>query len=110
MRRPFLLQGSLNPRKEPAGKWLILTASGVGTLVLALDSGMVGVIYPALTEAFDTDSSTVLWTSVAYWVTAVGLVVTIGWVADVGRRRAIFTLGFIVLTLGLAFSALSTNM
>ena len=110
MRRPFLLQGSLSPRKKPAGKWLILTASGVGTLVLTLDSGMVGVIYPALAEAFDTDSSTVLWTSVAYWVTAVGLVVTIGWVADVGRRRAIFTLGFVVLTLGLAFAALSTNM
>ena len=69
---------SLNPRKRPAGKWLILAASGVGTLVLTLDSGMVGVIYPALAEAFDTDSSTVLWISVVYWVTAVGLVVTIG--------------------------------
>ena len=107
---PFPRHGSVGPQAKPAGKWLILAASAVGTLVLTLDSGMVGVIYPALAEAFDTDTSTVLWTSVVYWVTAVGLVVTIGWVADVGRRRTIFSLGFIVLTLGIAFSALSTNM
>ena len=107
---PSSRHGGAGQQARPAGKWLILMASAMGTLVLTLDSGMVGVSYPALAEAFDTDSSTVLWTSVVYWVTGIGLVVTIGWVADVGRRRTIFSLGFIVLTLGIAFSALSTNM
>ena len=95
---------------RPAGKWLVLLASAMGTLVLTLDSGIVGVSYPALAEAFDTDSSTVLWVSVVYWVTAVGLVMTLGWVGDVGRRRAVYSLGFVLLTLGIGFSALSMSM
>ena len=67
-------------------KWLVLLTAALGNLVLTIDSGIMGVSYPALAEAFDTDTSTVLWVSVAFWVTGVGLVMTVGWLG--GRRRA----------------------
>ena len=74
-------------------KWLVLLAACLGNLVLTLDSGVIGVSYPALAEAFDTDTSTVLWVSVSFWVIGVGLVMTVGWLGDVGGRRLSYTLG-----------------
>ena len=50
-------------------KWLVVLASAMGNFALTLESGITGVSYPALAEAFHTDTSTVLWVSVAFWVT-----------------------------------------
>ena len=44
---------------------------------------MVVTAYPALAKTFDTDTSTVLWVNVVYWVTAVGLLMTLGGIGDV---------------------------
>lgn len=91
-------------------KWLVLLVAALGNLVLTLDSGVMGVSYPALAEAFDTDTSTVLWVSVAFWVTGVGLVMTVGWLGDVGGRRISYTVGFVLYSLALGFSALTTEL
>ncbi len=91
-----------------SNKWVVLSVASVGTLMSTLDGGMMGVSYPALAAAFHTDTSTVLWVNVAYWVTAVGLMMTLGWMGDVAGRRRMFTLGFLVFTLGVVLSSLST--
>ena len=91
-------------------KWLVLLAACMGNLVLTLDSGVMGVSYPALAEAFDTDTSTILWVSVAFWVTGVGMVMTLGWLSDVGGRRLAYTLGFVLYSAALALSAISVDL
>ena len=91
-------------------RWLILLAACLGNLVLTLDSGVMGVSYPALAEAFDTDTSTVLWVSVAFWVTGVGLVMTVGWLGDVGGRRLSYTLGFVLFSVALGLSAMAAEL
>ena len=91
-------------------KWLVLLAACLGNLVLTLDSGVIGVSYPALAEAFDTDTSTVLWVSVAFWVTGVGLVMTVGWLGDVGGRRLSYTLGFVLFSVALGLSAITVDL
>lgn len=78
-----------------------------GTLMSTLDGGMVSIAFPALAEAFHTDASTVLWVNVAFWVTNVGLLLTMGWLGDVFGRRRVFAAGFLVFTLGLLLSAAS---
>ena len=90
-------------------KWLVLLAACLGNLVLTLDSGVIGISYPALAEAFDTDTSTVLWVSVAFWVTGVGLVMTVGWLGDVGGRRLSYTLGFVLFSVALGLSAATSG-
>ena len=75
-----------------------------------LDGGMMSVSYPALAEAFDADTSTVLWVVVAFWVTNVGLLLTLGWLGDVAGRRRVFTLGFVVFTIGILIAAASFNI
>ena len=91
-------------------KWLVLLAACLGNLVLTLDSGVIGVSYPALAEAFDTDTSTVLWVSVSFWVTGVGLVMTVGWLGDVGGRRLSYTLGFVLFSVALGLSAIADDL
>ena len=91
-------------------KWLVLLAACLGNLVLTLDSGVIGVSYPALAEAFNTDTSTVLWVSVAFWVTGVGLVMTVGWLGDVGGRRLSYTLSFVLFSVALGLSAAAAEL
>jgi EmrB/QacA subfamily drug resistance transporter len=88
----------------------VVLASAMGNFALTLESGITGVSYPALAEAFHTDTSTVLWVSVAFWVTGVGLVMTLGWLGDVAGRRRAYTLGFVLLTIGLLMSSLAANI
>ena len=91
-------------------KWVYLTVLSIGTFIVTLDGGMVGLIYPALIDAFDSQSSDVIWVSVCYWVTAVGLMHTLGWMGDVAGRKLIYMLGLVVLTLGIVFSSISPNL
>ena len=91
-------------------KWLVLLAACLGNLVLTVDGGIMGVSYPALAEAFDTDTSTILWVSVAFWVTGIGLVLTVGWLGDVGGRRLSYTFGFVLQAAALGFSAITVEL
>ena len=92
------------------GRWVVLSVVSIGTLMSTLDGGMVNVSYPALATAFETDPSTVLWVTVAFWATSVGLLLTLGWLGDVAGRRRMFTLGFVVFTLALLLAAGAFNI
>ena len=91
-------------------KWVVLAVASIGTLSSTLDGGAVSTTFPALVKAFDTDISTVLWVTVAYWVTAVGLLLAMGWLSDVAGRRRVFIAGSVLFTLGILLSALSVNI
>ena len=77
-------------------KWMVLGVASIGTLSSTLDGGAVSVTFPALVKALDTDTSTVLWVTVAYWVTAVGLLLAMGWLSDVVGRRRVFIAGSVL--------------
>ena len=100
---------ALTDRSAPS-KWLVLCVVSIGTLMTTIDSGIVNVSYPALVEAFDSDASTVLWVNVAYWVTDVGLLLTLGWMGDVAGRRRVFAMGFVVFTAGALMCAASPTI
>jgi EmrB/QacA subfamily drug resistance transporter len=89
---------------------VILAVISLGTLSSTLDGGMISVAFPAIAIAFDTDTSTVLWTTVAYWVVAVGLLLTLGWLGDVAGRRVVFASGLAVFAVGLVLTSLSTSI
>ena len=91
-------------------KWVYLAVISIGTFIVTLDGGMVGLTYPALIDAFNSESSDVIWVSICYWVTAVGLMHTLGWMGDVAGRKVIYTAGLVVLTAGIVFSSISPNL
>ena len=102
---PTTLRGRL-----AANRWVLLAVISIGTLMSTLDGGVVGVSYPAVAEAFDTDTSTVLWINVAFWVTSVGLLLTLGWLGDVAGRRRVFIIGYLVSTVGILLCSASGNI
>ena len=91
-------------------KWVYLAVISIGTFIVTLDGGMVGLTYPALIDAFNSESSDVIWVSICYWVTAVGLMHTLGWMGDVAGRKVIYTAGLVVLTVGIVFSSISPSL
>lgn len=92
------------------GKWAILAVVSIGTLMSTLDGGMVGVSFPALSDAFDVGTSTILWVSVAFWVTSFGLLPTLGWFGDVHGRKRVYTLGSLVFAFGILAAAAAPNV
>ncbi|MBR61789.1 MAG: hypothetical protein CL904_03900 [Dehalococcoidia bacterium] len=91
-------------------KWMILIVAALGNLVLTVDSGLMPITYPELATVFNTDTSTILWISVAFWVTTVGLGMTIGWLVDVRDKRIIYTLGFVIFSLALMLASLTSSL
>ena len=91
-------------------KWIVLSVVSLGTLMSTLDGGIMSVSYPALAEAFHTEPSVILWVSVAFWVTSVGLLLTLGWLGDVAGRRRVFSLGFAVFALSTLASVVAADV
>ncbi len=99
--------GELSDRADSgtANRWWVLAIVSIGTLSSTLEGGIIVTVFPALARAFDTDSSTVLWVTVVYWVSAVGLLMTLGWLGDVAGRRRVFAWGMGIFALGMLLSA-----
>ena len=91
-------------------KWAVLSVVSIGTFISTLDGGMSSVAYPVLASAFGVETSTVVWFTVAFWVTTVGLMLTLGWIGDVAGRRRMFTAGFVLFAAGLAFTAVAADI
>ena len=96
--------------KTARNRWVLLAVISIGTLSSTLDGGSAAVTYPAVAKAFGTDTSTVLWITVAYWVTGVGLLLAMGWLGDVAGRRRVFTIGSALFAIGILLSSMSANI
>jgi EmrB/QacA subfamily drug resistance transporter len=91
-------------------KWLVLVLVCIGNFVATLDTGIINLSFPILTEVFNTDPNTVLWVSVAYYLAIAGLMQTFGKLADTLDPKRVYTWGFILFTLGLTLCAASQNI
>ena len=91
-------------------KWLTLGTIGIGVLASTLDGSIVNLAYPALTEAFNTDPSTVLWVTVAFLIIGSSLALPLGALGDMLGRKRLYSVGFAVFTVGLVLSAMSQTI
>ena len=90
-----------------SNKWIILAIISLGTFSTTLEGGMLVTAYPVLTDAFNIEVATVLWVTVAFWVTSVGVMMTFGWLGDVAGRRQVYAWGLVIFALGLLFSGMA---
>ncbi|MBI4337580.1 MAG: MFS transporter [Chloroflexi bacterium] len=68
------------------------------------------VVLPALSKAFATDISVVIWVTVVYYLVSTGLMLSAGWVGDVLGRKRVLALGFLIFALGAGLSAMAENI
>jgi EmrB/QacA subfamily drug resistance transporter len=91
-------------------KWVFFFIASFASFMVTLDAGIVAVSFPSLVHTFDTDSSTVVWVTLGYFIIGTGLLFTMGWIGDVMGRRNIYCLGIIIFTSGLALAPFSQTI
>lgn len=91
-------------------RWFILITVSIGTFMATLDSSIVNVALPTISSKLNSDLSTLQWVVTAYLLTISSLLPVFGRVADLLGRKRIFSIGFLIFTLGSILCGLATNI
>jgi EmrB/QacA subfamily drug resistance transporter len=111
------LSFSPNPSARPQAnlggldyKWtLLLVVSGGGFLAI-MDGGMVAIGVPAMIAGLDTNSSLIVWISLAYFMGSTVPLLPFARVADAFGRKRMYLWGVLIVAAGLSFSAVSQDV
>ncbi len=101
------------PDARPGGashRYVILVIVLVGVFMSVLDSIVVSIALPTITDAFHAELSVSQWTMTAYMVTLTSLLLFFGRVADRTGRTALFIAGLAVFTVGSLACGLSVTL
>ena len=91
-------------------KWLTMVTVGMGVLASTLDGSILNLAYPVLTDAFNTEPSTVLWVTVAFLLISASMALPLGTVGDMFGRKRLYIGGLLVFTFGLALVTVSQSI
>lgn len=80
--------------------WMIFVVTMLGTFMATLDSSIVNVALPVISSNFGADLAKIQWVVTAYLLTISSLLPIFGRAGDMFGRRRIFSLGFLVFTIG----------
>jgi EmrB/QacA subfamily drug resistance transporter len=90
-------------------KWMVLTIACIGSLMGPLDSTIVSVSLPTISESLNMDYAASVWIPTAYLVAVASLLLTIGRLSDIRGRKPIFVSGFCIFVLGSFLCSISWN-
>jgi EmrB/QacA subfamily drug resistance transporter len=93
-------------------RWFILATVSIGTFMATLDSSIVNVALPTISSPSNLNAalSILQWVVTAYLLTISSLLPVFGRIADLVGRKRIYSLGFLIFTLGSALCGLATNI
>ncbi|MDI3480670.1 MAG: hypothetical protein PWQ97_325 [Tepidanaerobacteraceae bacterium] len=91
-------------------KYWILSAVLMGTVMGPLDTSVVNVAMPTLSEVFKSGMTTVSWVSMSYLLVLSSLLLTYGRLGDMLGYRRLFLLGMIVFTAASVLCGLSPTI
>ncbi|MEM3637350.1 MAG: MFS transporter [Conexivisphaerales archaeon] len=92
---------------SPSGALFVVV---LGTLMVAIDTTVVVLALPTMTEELHADLSSSLWALLGYLLVTAILATQLGRVGDIFGRKTIYNLGFAVFTLGSALCGLSMSV
>lgn len=90
-------------------KWKAALTVWIGVFMATLDSSIVNVALPTLTEYFRTNITTIEWVVMAYLLTITSLLLSLGRLSDMVGRKPIFAAGLALFTAGSALCAISAT-
>ena len=85
-------------------------AVAVGIFLATIDASIVNIALPILEQDLHTDFAVVEWIVLAYMVTIVTLMLSIGRLADMIGKKPIYTVGMVVFTAGSVLCGLSHHV
>jgi EmrB/QacA subfamily drug resistance transporter len=90
-------------------KWLALTVTTVGVIMVGIDTRIVIVGLPQVSEQLHADIEQAVWITQAYVLTFTLMLSIIGRLGDIFGRVKIYTYGFVIFTVGSALVSLGQN-
>jgi EmrB/QacA subfamily drug resistance transporter len=86
---------------ERANRWAVLVLAGAGGFMTALDASIVNISLPSIARSFGVPlTGEVEWVITSYLVVVAAFLLSVGRLADMIGRKAIFVAGVVVFTLG----------
>jgi len=82
----------------------------IGTFMSALDASIVNISLPTISTYFNVTLTTVEWVILSYLVVISSLLLTYGRLGDLYGHKKIFTIGFVIFTIGSLFCAISPSI
>lgn len=99
-----------NLKAAPNYRWFVLATVSIGTFMSTLDSSIVNVALPTISGQLHSDLSTLQWVVTSYLLTISSLLPVFGRTADLIGRKKIYSLGFLIFTLGSVLCGLAHNI
>lgn len=90
-------------------KWLALTVTTIGVLMVGIDTRIVIIGLPQVSEQLGADIEQAIWITQSYLLTNTLMLSLIGRLGDMFGRAKIYTYGFGIFTIGSALTSLGQN-
>lgn len=91
-------------------KWVVLAITSIGTFMGTLNSTIVNVALPGMSQEMKVSINTIQWIISAYLLTTVLLLPILGKMSEFIGKKYIFALGTLVFAIGSALCAVSHTM
>lgn len=101
---------AVTPQPDSSRKWWVMLAVGLGVFLATIDSSIVNISLPTLTEALHTNFATIQWVVLSYMLTVTCLILGVGRWADMIGRKALYLSGVIIFTVGSGLSGWSPTV
>lgn len=89
----------INTQKDKS-RWMVLFAVVMSTFMATLDSSIVNVALPVMTDALQTTSSSIAWVVSAYLIAIAATILIFGKLGDLWGQTKIFKIGIVIFTAG----------
>ncbi len=91
-------------------KWIALTVTTVGILMVGLDSRIVIIGLPQVASQLKADAEQAIWITQSYLFANTVMLLLIGRLGDIFGRARIYTIGFAIFTVGSALTSISADV
>jgi EmrB/QacA subfamily drug resistance transporter len=93
-----------------SNKWYVMAAVATGLFLSTIDGSIVNITLPVLVKELNTSFAAVQWVVLAYLLTVTTLLLSIGRLGDILGKKPIYSVGYIIFTLGSVLCGLSPNI
>lgn len=91
-------------------KWLVMSAVACGVFLATIDGSIVNIALDTLVQELGQPLAVVEWVVLAYMLTVATLMLSIGRLADMLGKKALYTSGLVIFTLGSVLCGLSPTV
>lgn len=90
--------------------FILITATGIGVFMGALDGSIVNVSLPAMQSSFQVSQGLIAWVALIYLIIMAGFTAIAGKIGDRYSNKVVFQFGMLIFTIGSLMSSFSFTL